>query len=722
MRVYSTGAQGKKNLSVFSISTVVAAACLVISVTGIAAQESPSGSAHQSVAAGRVLAGSQTAAGPNRAVQLEGQLEILQQDVKDGRNHLLYSLKQADGTRVRLEFVDEPPKHLLTGHHVRATGQLSGGSLILYSGGTTVTNTTAATTTDPLPNTLGAQSTLVILVSFQDAPSNQPWTPSQLQSEVFSGSGTSGFLQEASYGQTWLTGDVYGWYVIPVNSSNCDTNQIATLANNAATQAGVNLANYPRLMYVFPYTSACAWAGAATIGGSPSQSWVNGGGTTTNTLNLGVFAHEIGHNLGLYHSHGLDCGSAIFGGQCTVWEYFDSLDVMGSGQGHYNSFQKERLGWLNYGASPPVTTVTIPGTYTVAPYEIDDSNSKALKVIKFANPTTGLSYYYYIEYRQPLGFDSFISSLAAQNMTNGVVIRLAQQGAPNSSNLLNMTPQSSAYFDWNDVALAVGATYSDPDAGVTITTQSVGSQASVIINTGLASCTRALPSIALSSSQAWPVPAGATVTYTVTITNNDSSSCAASTFLLQPSIAYGWTDSLSDAQLTLNPGASASTTLSVTSASNSNDGPSPVNVTATSSGDFVYFASASSTYSVGVPSPPPTPSLAISISVTGSSFLPPGAVPISTLVTIGGSPVSGASVTFTVTTPNGATTTQTATTGGNGVATWNYKLSGKSPIGTYSAVSQASLSSGGSGGKRTGGKLAAASTSASSNIATFSVQ
>src|ERR1700687_4429059 len=210
MRRFLTRALGKNRLPIFSTSAVICAACLFFGFIDVAAQESPSGSAHQGVAAAQVLpetvdqsgAGSQATARPNHGVQIEGELEILQQDVKDGRSHLLYSLKQADGTRVRLQFVDEPPRHLLTGHHVRATGQLSGGSLILYSGGTTVANTTAATTTGPLPNTLGAQSTLVILVSFQDAASNQPWTPSQIQSEVFSGSGSSGFLQEASYGQT----------------------------------------------------------------------------------------------------------------------------------------------------------------------------------------------------------------------------------------------------------------------------------------------------------------------------------------------------------------------------------------------------------------------------------------------------------------------------------------------------------------------------------------
>ena len=728
MRFCSIGARGFKNFLVSASFTIVSAICLFFSVSGASGQGSArtTGASLAAQVGQTNAAAAQTQAGPNGNVQLEGELEIVQQDFKDGRNRLLYSLKQADGTHVPLRFVGEPPTHLLTGHHVRASGQLSGGSLILYSGSTTTTTSTATTTsTSLLPNTFGAQSTLVILVSFQDAPSNQPWTSAQVQSEVFASSGVSGFLQETSYGQTWLTGDVYGWYVIPVNSTTCDMNQIATGANYAATAAGVNVAGYTRLVYVFPYTSACAWAGAATIGGSPSQSWINGGGTTTNTFDLGIFDHEMGHNLGLYHSHGLDCGSAIFGGQCTVWEYFDSLDVMGSGQGHYNSFQKERLGWLNYGSSPTITTVTAPGTYTYAlsAYEPTGSNTKALKVLKFTNPTTGLSYYYYVEYRQPVGFDSFVSAMAAQNITNGVVIHLAQDGTPNSSELLDMTPNSSTYFNWNDVALASGITYSDPDAGVAITMQAAGSDATVNVSIGQPSCVRALPGISISPSQPSPVSAGTTVTYNITITDNDSSSCSASTFSLQPSIAYGWTDTLSGSQLTLSPGASSTAILSVTSASNSNNGSSPVAVSATNTADFVYSNTASTTYSIGVPTTSTTPSLAISLSVAGSTFVPPGAVPISGLVTNSGSPVSGATVTFMLTTPSGITTNQTATTASNGVATWNYKINGKSQSGMYSVVGQASLSSGSTGGRKMASTLAATtSASASSNTAIFSVQ
>src|SRR6266851_6773364 len=83
-------------------------------------------------------------------VQLQGQLEIVHQDFKDGHGRYVYSLKQADGTRVPLQFVKHPPTHLLTGDHVRATGQRSGGGMVLYSGSTNVTKTAGGgTTTTP---------------------------------------------------------------------------------------------------------------------------------------------------------------------------------------------------------------------------------------------------------------------------------------------------------------------------------------------------------------------------------------------------------------------------------------------------------------------------------------------------------------------------------------------------------------------------------------------
>ena len=47
---------------------------------------------------------------------------------------------------------------------------------------------------------------------------------------------------------------------------------------------------------------------------------------------------------------------------------------------HFNAVQKELLGWLNYGGSPPITTVQTSGVYTIEPFETAGSNPKALKV------------------------------------------------------------------------------------------------------------------------------------------------------------------------------------------------------------------------------------------------------------------------------------------------------------------------------------------------------
>jgi M6 family metalloprotease-like protein len=372
----------------------------------------------------------------------------------------------------------------------------------------------------PLPNTLGAQSTLVMLVNFQDAPSNQPYTVANAQSVVFNSS--SAFFLENSYQQTWLTGDVVGWFTIPVSSTSCDTVSIASYAKAAATAVGINLSAYTHYVYAFPQNNTCGWGGLSNIGGSPSQSWINGSGMETHTV-----SHELGHALGLWHSHRFDCGtSSTIGSSCTTAEYGDLLDTMGVPQTaspHYNSFQKERLGWLNYGVSPSITTVQTSGTYTIGTYELAVVGPNALKILKSTDPTTGAKTWYYLEARQAIGFDLFLTDGSClpcytENETDGVLVHIGTDGNGNSGDLLDMTPATPTANAWFDPSLAVGQSFQDSTAGVTITTAWVTStQAAVTVQFGTSVQPTGTVAVSVATSQPSYSP-GQSVSITATAT------------------------------------------------------------------------------------------------------------------------------------------------------------------------------------------------------------
>ena len=71
---------------------------------------------------------------------------------------------------------------------------------------------------------------------------------------------------------------------------------------------------------------------------------------------------------------------------------------------HFNAFQKERLGWLNYGASPPIITATQTNNYWIDAYEANTNSAKAVKVLK-STDASGYRTWYYVENRARFGFD-----------------------------------------------------------------------------------------------------------------------------------------------------------------------------------------------------------------------------------------------------------------------------------------------------------------------------
>lgn len=379
-------------------------------------------------------------------------LQVLHFDQIGGRSEYRYYLQTP---KERIELKLKHAQKWRTGDKVRVRGKRTKNSIEVQA----ITPLTLAA----LPNTTGPRKVAVLLFNYLDNPV-QPWTPTQIQ-QTFDQ--VSDFYAENSYGKTTLEGltdplnvDVYGWFTSTFAVNGDCGAMVAAVdeTQKAAVLAGLNLDSYDHIVQIFPRVN-CWWDGFAEIGGR--KTWVNG------NLYPGIVSHEIGHNLGLYHSHSLSCILIL----CSFSEYGDLFDTMGGTlTGHFNAGQKEDLGWLSliddpfigrFGSSefPPLINVTKPdGTYWITPYEAANLDPKGLKIA-----VNGGSYY--VEHRAGLGFDAVVPQ--------GVIIHFVDETIASGNYLLDIDPTFGV--DWT---LDQGQVFAD--GVVTITNLSVNSTGATV--------------------------------------------------------------------------------------------------------------------------------------------------------------------------------------------------------------------------------------------------
>lgn len=159
--------------------------------------------------------------------------------------------------------------------------------------------------------------------------------------------------------------------VLPAGS--CDIAKMMEKAKERVASLGLA---YDHVMATFTGDNDdCDFGGLATIGGK--ESW-----TYTERGNAGVWAHEIGHNLGF--NHGNICWSGVtltYLETCADVEYGNTMDVMGLGvglSGYYSPQFLDSTGWLP-APNKSVWTGTST-TYTLVRADRSDLGTTAVKI------------------------------------------------------------------------------------------------------------------------------------------------------------------------------------------------------------------------------------------------------------------------------------------------------------------------------------------------------
>lgn len=260
-------------------------------------------------------------------------------------------------------------------------------------------------------------------------------------------------------GKTGPTGDVFGWYSLP--TSVCNYAAFISGASDAAAAAGDDLDGYDSIIYT--WNSASCPGGSANIPGH--QIFL----APYNFTFAGAAAHELGHNMGLYHAGSLACvdgsGTPVaLSTTCTSSEYGDHFANMGPNGPYEPAWTREVLGWFD---SQNMQTATVDGDYTIVPLSgpSQPAGVVGLRVHRQHDPAHDL----YLDFRQPYGFDNYFPNDPA---VLGPQIRLVPTDITQPQPvLLDMTPSTA---DVSDAALQMGQTFDDTAGGVHITTTAVG--------------------------------------------------------------------------------------------------------------------------------------------------------------------------------------------------------------------------------------------------------
>jgi Gametolysin peptidase M11/NPCBM-associated, NEW3 domain of alpha-galactosidase len=529
-----------------------------------------------------------------RPMTVTGELTLMYADDFANRRVTLVHIVRDErtGKTFELRFEKEAPTNLSTGARIQIAGRAYGsgkyGSELFIAGCCDSTTTSPSSSLEQTTSQLAAQSTadqptIVIVANFRDT--SVSCSIDTINNAMFAdpnGKSAAALYRDNSRGQVSLSGQVVGPYTIDFASTDaCGLDRWTTAAQNAATTAGVNLAGYQHRVFVMPPNS-CSGSGLGSIGGLPSYAWIFACDIT------GGYAHEIGHNLGMDHA------------ATPTSEYGDASDPMASADYRLpglNAPHRHQLGWLGQNSTQLSTQ---DGLYNIAPLALDPALTTGPQALQIAKRDT--QEYYYLSYRQPVGYDRYIS-LSSIFYDTLYVHRYKGDGSSTLTTRLAM--------------LADGESFVDPVNGITVSLAS--HNASYATAQVHFDCAPTTPSLNLSPT-AQTGAAGSNVSYAASVTNDDAQPCSARTFALNGAVPAGWAGTLSSASLTLDPGATGQATFTVTSAPGAPAGTYAATVAVADTAS-ASATSATATYTVLTPPDTMPPSAPTGLTVAANKRL-----------------------------------------------------------------------------------------------------
>lgn len=518
-----------------------------------------------------------------KEIEISGEIEnlILENfEKKESRTELYL---KSDGKRMRLFPLDKSMETIPTRSIVKINGfildnkiavssytkpasQQSDDSLVTFTNPDEkivdflTTSPTQTASSQPTIN----KKIAVVLFNFENKK-EEPWTVENIKKWTFTDrNSVAGYYKEASFGKLNFTGDVFGWITLPISlrEGSCSPYEWSTKAKEILSAQGINLDTYDYVINAFPRTD-CGPNGWAEIKGR--LSWIDGSYELFSPIpsyiylnsNATVVIHEIGHNLGTHHANSLECKDSSntkvaidIPSRCISFEYGDPFDVMGTdpqSSRHFNAYHKGQVGWFN---TANLSQVTKFGKYNIFPQERNLSTRVQSLRIPAGLDQYGNRLFYYLEYRRPFGiFDNFATT---DKVVNGVSIRLGKRYFDyyDQVNLIDTTANT---YEVTDSALSLNQTFDDNIRGIKIKTTFVGpNYATIEYSKYKPPCVRSKPDAKIFPIASWGKP-GESLQYSLELTNNDSPSCGASIFKVNPVLFSDWRQYPENLSITVKP-------------------------------------------------------------------------------------------------------------------------------------------------------------------------